>query len=89
MGSGVSVYLEEIMDEPPAALILVSPYTSVNDVVQSHTNCCIASCLSKKHFNNLERIGKVRCPLLIIHGTDDGFIPVTHSRKLYQSVNPD
>ena len=83
MGSGVAVHLEKIMDEAPAAMVLVSPFTSINDVVKSHTNACISSLLSSNHFNNLDRISKILCPLLIIHGTDDGFIPVTHSRKLY------
>jgi len=34
-------------------------------------------------FNNLRKIGKVNCPVMIIHGTADGIIPPWHGQKLY------
>ncbi len=38
-------------------------------------------------FRSRERIGDVSEPLLIVHGTDDEVIPVSHGRKLFALAN--
>lgn len=38
-------------------------------------------------FDNLSKIKKVRCPVLIIHGTVDRTIPLAHGQKLYAAAN--
>jgi fermentation-respiration switch protein FrsA (DUF1100 family) len=37
-------------------------------------------------FNNLKSIRRSRCPVLIIHGTDDNIIPFWHGQKLYEAA---
>lgn len=37
-------------------------------------------------FDNLSRIRDVRCPILILHGTDDETVPYTHGRTLYEAA---
>ena len=34
-------------------------------------------------FPNLKRIGKIKCPLTIIHGTDDSIIPFSQGKELF------
>ena len=35
-------------------------------------------------FDNASRIGRVRCPVLVIHGRSDGVVPWWHGERLYQ-----
>ena len=38
-------------------------------------------------FNNIDKIKKVKCPVLIIHGKDDRIIGLWHSEKLFEAAN--
>jgi hypothetical protein len=38
-------------------------------------------------FRNLEKIGRVRCPVLIIHGTADEVIPFQHGEALFRAAH--
>lgn len=38
-------------------------------------------------FNNIQKIKEITVPLLLIHGTDDKVIPISHSRRLFQKAN--
>lgn len=38
-------------------------------------------------FRNIARIGKVKCPVLVIHGRDDTTIPFWHGEKLFRKAN--
>lgn len=37
-------------------------------------------------FNNIDKIKKLGCPVLIIHGTDDRIIPAWHGQKLFEAA---
>jgi fermentation-respiration switch protein FrsA (DUF1100 family) len=37
-------------------------------------------------FDNLSRMAKINCPLLILHGTHDRLIPFWHAETLYQAA---
>lgn len=36
------------------------------------------------HFPSVDRISSLRIPILIMHGSRDGTIPVEHGRRLYE-----
>jgi fermentation-respiration switch protein FrsA (DUF1100 family) len=38
-------------------------------------------------FDNASRIGRVRCPVLVIHGRSDGVVPWRHGERIYQLAN--
>jgi fermentation-respiration switch protein FrsA (DUF1100 family) len=78
IGCGPSIYLA--WRKSTAGLILESPFVSAYRVVIS------ISFLPFDPYNNLNRIKCVRCPVLVIHGTEDHFIPLWHSRKLFDAV---
>jgi fermentation-respiration switch protein FrsA (DUF1100 family) len=77
MGSGPACTLAEL--SKPAALILLSPYTSLRDVVKSLLGT-LPSLLVKERFKNLEVIKRVNCPTLIVHGQSDSLIPFSHAQ---------
>lgn len=44
------------------------------------------SLLPFDRFHNLRHIRHVRAPVLVIHGTEDEVIPVSHGRRLYEAA---
>lgn len=74
VGSGPATYLAS--KQKVAALILESPFVSAFDVMP------IGKLMPFDKFNNLARIDKINCPVLIVHGTADRVIPFEHSQKL-------
>ena len=78
LGSGPASYLAS--KNKVAGLVLISAFTSINDVAVEHYG--IFGNLIKDRFNNLDSIKKVKSPTLIIHGTEDKFVPFNHAKKL-------
>lgn len=64
-----------------AALILISPFTSIKDVASEHYGV-FGKLLIKDRFNNVKNIKKTQCPTLLIHGHEDTMVPVNHSQTL-------
>ena len=69
------------MRRPVAGLILQSPFTSAFRVLTR------VQLLPFDKFNNLSRIQKVHCPVLVIHGTRDSVINIAHGRQLFAAAN--
>eukprot|EP01022_Parablepharisma_sp_SALTPOND_P034410 TRINITY_DN91692_c0_g1_i1.p1 TRINITY_DN91692_c0_g1~~TRINITY_DN91692_c0_g1_i1.p1 ORF type:complete len:343 (+),score=21.74 TRINITY_DN91692_c0_g1_i1:111-1031(+) len=82
IGTGPAVYLAS--KKNPAALLLVSPFTSVRGVVGGLAGDALKF-LVRERFNNLQAIVSVKCPTLLIHGKVDTLIPFTQSVELYNA----
>lgn len=82
IGSGPATYLAS--QREVGALILMSAFTSIRDVVKDFAGKW-AQYLVKQRFNNLEMIAKVNCPIFLIHGQKDKLIPYTHSEELHRN----
>lgn len=80
VGSGPSVELAS--RQSVAGLILESAFTSAFQVMTR------ISLYPFDRFVNIRKIGTVRCPLLLIHGTRDRTIGFWHSQALYNQANP-
>lgn len=80
MGSGPATYVAK--KYKPAALFLISAFTSIKNVAKSLYGF-MGGFLVKERFNNLERIKNVKCPVLFIHGKLDKTVPWEHSEQLY------
>jgi len=37
-------------------------------------------------FRNLDKIGRVACPVLVMHGEADAIVPIWHGRRLYEAA---
>jgi fermentation-respiration switch protein FrsA (DUF1100 family) len=79
VGSGPAVDLAS--RRPVAGLILESAFTSAFRVMTR------VSVLPFDRFDNLRKIKKVHCPVLIIHGTQDSVINAFHGRELFAAAN--
>ena len=81
LGTGVAVALAA--KASARALILEAPYTAVVDVAAERHPYLPVYWLMWDTFLSRERIGKVRMPILIAHGTHDTVIPFAHAKRLY------
>jgi hypothetical protein len=75
LGSGPACYLAE--KYPVKSLIIESGFLSAPRVVTRYR------ILPLDAFPNAQRITKITCPKLFIHGTADPVIPFWHGRQLY------
>lgn len=85
LGSGVATAVAAERDA--AALILEAPYTATVDVAAEQYFWLPVQALMKDQFKSRDRIANVREPVLIVHGTADTVIPISHGRALYQLAN--
>ncbi len=76
LGSGPAIELAAHVN--PAALILMTAYLSIREVVGSIAGR-LASYMVHERFRNIENIKDVKCPTFLIHGLQDTLIPPTHS----------
>src|SRR5262249_9324788 len=87
LGAAVAVSLA--LDHPPAALILRSPFTSLEDMARLHYPLLPSGPLLRDRFDSIGRIPRVRCPVLVLAGERDSIVPPEQSRRLYESVSGD
>ena len=81
LGTGVAVALAA--RHRIAKLILEAPYTSTADVAASMFPIVPVRLLMRDQFHSDQRIGQVKAPLLIMHGTDDPAIPIRLGERLF------
>jgi uncharacterized protein len=85
LGSGVAVRIAA--EQPAAGLILDAPYTSILEVAKSAYFYLPVDTFLKDRYETRNYIGKVRIPLLVLHGERDRVIPVTMGRELARLAN--
>src|SRR5262249_44495208 len=79
LGTGLAVRLAA--SATPRMLVLESPYLSMRDLVAQKMPY-IPLFLLKYQLRSDQWIGKVRCPIYVFHGTQDGLIPYDSSERL-------
>ncbi|MBW2650181.1 MAG: alpha/beta hydrolase [Deltaproteobacteria bacterium] len=73
-------------DHKPEALIVESTFTSVPDIAADIYPFLPVRLLSRFDYNAGEYIGRVACPVLVIHSTGDDIIPFAHGRRLFEAA---
>ena len=84
LGSAVAARLA--LEDPPAALVLRSPFTSLVDVARVHYPYLPVSWLLRDRFDTLSKIATLRSPLLVIAGDRDAIVPPDQSRRLFDAA---
>ncbi len=85
LGSAVAVELA--VAEPPRGLVLVSPFDSMRAMARIAFPLLPLGWLTKDKYNSLARIGRIRRPLLILHGEKDELVPVAQGERLFKAAN--
>ena len=83
---GTAVAADLALDDPPAALILRSPFTSMTDVGRHHYAFLPVGWLLRDRYETIERIARVNAPLLVIGGDADRIVPIEQTRRLFEAA---
>lgn len=78
VGSGPAVDLA--MRHPVGGLVIQSGFTSAFRVLTR------VPLVPFDKFHNLDKLRRVKCPVLVMHGKQDGVIPFSHGERLYAAV---
>lgn len=84
---GTAIATDLAVDEPPAALILRSPFTSMTDVGRYHYPFLPVRWLLRDRYATIEQIRRVKSPVMVIAGDSDRIVPLASSRQVYDAAN--
>ena len=85
IGTGVAIALAA--ERPIGGLILDAPFTSAADIGASAYPFVPVRWFIKDSFHSDERIGRVKAPLLVLHGELDRIIPIKFGERLFTLAN--
>jgi len=84
LGSGVAA--EMARRHRGAALVLVSPYTSIPDLVRERAFVSLPDFLLPDRFDSASKAGAIHVPTLIIHGDADEIVPFAMGTRLAKLI---
>ena len=84
---GAAVAVELALTQPPLAMVLVSPFTSVRDMASLTLPFPPAGWLVRNHYDSISRVPSINVPLLVLHGDLDEIVPISQGLKLYEAAN--
>jgi len=85
LGGAVASWLAQ--SHSPGALILESTFTSLADIAASLYPYLPVRLLLRFKYNTAEYLGKVNCPVLIVHSRDDEIMPFSHGCRLFEMAS--
>ena len=84
LGAAVAVELASV--DPPAALVLRSPFTSLANVGRVHYPWLPVGSLLKDRYPSDERIRTVQVPTLVVAGDADSIVPISQSQEIFAAA---
>ena len=85
LGTGVAIELASKKDY--FGVILESPYTSMVDMGKRFYPFLPISILQRDRYNSIQKIKKVKTPILVLHGKADLLVPFYMGKKIYEIAN--
>jgi fermentation-respiration switch protein FrsA (DUF1100 family) len=85
---GAAVAAEVALKRKARALIMESAFTSTRDMAKTMPLFSLLSPFLPAHYNNLEKIGRISVPKLIIHGDRDDIVPFAMGQRIFQAAKP-
>jgi fermentation-respiration switch protein FrsA (DUF1100 family) len=84
---GTAVAIQLATEVPILALVLEAPLASVLHSARARYPLFAFDFLVRDKFNSLRKIGKVKVPLLLVHGEKDRTTAVRFGRMIYDAAN--
>lgn len=81
---GAAVAAALAVEDPPAALVLESPFASVR--AMANATLPGAGWLFRTRYDTLGLAGRLRTPLLVLHGTADEVVPFAQGRAVFDTA---
>ena len=86
---GAAVAARLAVDSPPAALILRSPFPSLQGVAAVHYPYLPADLLLRDRYDISQSVGLIKSPMLVVAGSADSVVPTRLSRAVYEAASAD
>ena len=83
---GAAVALEVAQNKKIAGLITLGAFTNAKDMVKASL-WFMPSIFIKSNYDNISKIGKIKYPILIIHGDSDKIVPYKQAGILFEKAN--
>jgi fermentation-respiration switch protein FrsA (DUF1100 family) len=84
---GTAVAIQMATEVPILALVLEAPLASILHSARARYPLFAFDFLVRDKFNSLKKIGRVKVPLLLIHGEQDRTTAVRFGRMIYDAAN--
>jgi len=84
LGAAVAAWLAA--REGPAALIIESAFTSAPELAAKYYWYLPVHWLARFHYDTRAALGRVGCPVLVLHSREDEIIPFAHGQALYAAA---
>jgi fermentation-respiration switch protein FrsA (DUF1100 family) len=84
LGGGVAAEIAQ--SKGIAALILESTFFSLSEVIRWKYWYLPTAWMLKFHFNNGRKLHNITAPIIIIHSTEDDYVPFSQAEKLYNAA---
>ncbi|MEO2012911.1 MAG: alpha/beta hydrolase [Fuerstiella sp.] len=89
LGGAAAVYLasqQSETEDQPAALVTVATFSSMVDVAGSHYPWLPVGAILVDRYPSAQRIAKVSCPVIVMHGDNDTLVPQRFGRRLFDAA---
>ncbi len=83
---GAAVAVEVATRVRSLALILESPFVSVPEMARAVFPLLPLGPVLRTQYNNLEKVRRIKSPLLVLHGDRDEVIPFSQGRKVFEAA---
>ena len=84
---GSAVALELAVSQEPLALVLVAPFSSVEDMARVTFPFLPFHFLVRNRYDSMSRIQQIHRPVLILHGGLDQTVPLSQGKRLFEAAN--
>jgi uncharacterized protein len=87
---GAAVALQAGIEVPPAAVVMECPFTSMSEIawhLRPITYALVGWWGIGARFDNLEKIGKLNVPIMILQGDKDVITPPQMAKRLFEKAN--
>ena len=85
LGAAVAAEMANRFDS--RAVILETPFVSIREMAKSSFPALAdRAAAPDAKYDNLEKIGKIKVPLLVLHGDHDEIIPFEHGKRVFAAA---
>ncbi len=90
LGGGVAVTLTAEkckIGTPPAGIVLRSTFSSMSDAASHHYPWLPIRLALLDRYDSMSHIGKICCPILMMHGDNDRVVPLALGERLFDAAS--
>jgi hypothetical protein len=83
---GAAVALQLALESPCRALVLESPFASIPEMARTVLPFWPFGSLLRTRYDNVGKIGRLKVPLLVLHGEGDTTVPFAQGRRVFAAA---